>query len=379
MAKKVFTSDSWDAFAAGITSLKSKSDNTNIAYGTCTTAAGTAAKVIDIVGNTQWELVAGSMIVVFFSATNTASNPTFNVGGTGAKKVYYGASQITTSSLSMAGYANRPMIFIYDGAQYRFTGWGADNNTTYSNASLGQGYGTCSTAAATVAKVVTLSSYSLTKGGVVAVKFTNAVPTGATMNINSKGAKAIYYKGKAIIDGVICAGEVATFIYDGTYYHLLSVDRNRFFTSLVPMGVAIPEDADLNTLEYLKVGNYYCSSNATTKTLLNCPTVTTASDGTKTGVAFMMTVSSPLSQTVDDESGTWKYRFRTLQAYNGPEYTQYCYSNGTAGNWIYGTWYKTIKSSDAATTSTAGLMSAGDKSKLNSITSGAASVTIRRW
>ena len=246
-----------------------------------------------------------------------------------------------------------------------------DTDTTYSNASLGQGYGTCDTAAATAAKVVTLSNYALATGGIVSVKFTNAVPASATMNINSKGAKAIYYKGKAIIDGIICAGEVATFVYDGTRYHLLTVDRNRFFTSLVPMGVAIPENADLNTLTYLKVGNYYCSSNATAKTLSNCPTVTTESDGTKTGIAFMMTVSSPLSQTVDDESGTWKYRFRTIQVYNGPEYTQYCYSNGTAGNWIYGTWYKTIKSSDTATTSTAGLMSASDKTKLNGIATGA--------
>jgi hypothetical protein len=115
------------------------------------------------------------------------------------------------------------------------------------------------------------------------------------------------------------------------------------------MGIAIPAEADLNTITYLKVGNYYCSSNATTKTLLNCPTVTTASDGTKSGVAFMLTVASPLSQTVDDESGTWRYRLRTLQAYNGPTYMQYCYSNGTAGNWIYGSWEKIARITDIPT------------------------------
>ena len=349
--------------------LKTKLDATNIAYGTCSTAAATAAKEITISGNTNWTLAPGSRITIKFSYTNTASNPTFNVNGTGAKSIWYNTGVLTTSSLNMAGYADRPMDFVYDGTNYIFTGWSVDSNTTYTNASLGNGYGTCSTAAATTAKVVTLSGYALSTGGQVSVKFTNAVPAGATMNINSKGAKAIWYKGKAITDGVICAGEVATFIYDGTRYHLLTVDRNRFFTSLVPMGTAIPENADLNTLEYLKVGNYYCSANAVTKTLLNCPTVTTNADGTKSGVAFMMTVSSPLSQTVDDESGTWKYRFRTIQAYNGPMYTQYCYSNGTGGNWIYEIWYQVIKSNDVATTSKAGLMSAADKVKVNGIPS----------
>ena len=113
---------------------------------------------------------------------------------------------------------------MYDGTYYQLVG-DLDSNTTYSNASLGQGYGTCDTAAATAAKVVTLSSYALTLGGVVAVKFTYNVPANATMNINSKGAKAIYYDGAAITANVIQAGDTATFIYDGTHYILLTTDR----------------------------------------------------------------------------------------------------------------------------------------------------------
>ena len=101
----------------------------------------------------------------------------------------------------------------------------ADNNTTYTNEKLGNGYGTCETAEATAAKVVTLSNYTLTKNGVVSVKFTYAVPASATMNINSKGAKNIFYKGAAIVAGVIKAGDIATFIYDGTQYQLIAIDR----------------------------------------------------------------------------------------------------------------------------------------------------------
>ena len=341
---------------------KSKLNATNIAYGTCSTDAATAAKVVTVSGNTNWTLAAGSVITIVFSATNTASNPTLNVNGTGAKNVFYNGTQITTSSLGMAGTVSTPMTFMYDGTQYVLTSWGKDNNTTYTNVKLGHGYATCSTAEATTAKVGTLSSYTLTTGGIVAVKFTNAVPAGSTLNINSKGAKAIYYKGKAIVDGVIGAGEVATFIYNGSQYHLLTVDRNRFFTSLVPYGTSIEASetatVDLNTAAYMKVGNYFCSSSAKAKYVTNIP---------KKDTAFMMQVYSPLSQTVDNETGTWVYRLRKLMYYTGEEYTQYCYTDGTGGNWQYGAWKKIIVDTDTATTSKAGLMSTADKTKLDGL------------
>jgi hypothetical protein len=108
---------------------KEKLDNTNIAYGTCSTAAATAAKVITISGNTNWALKAGAIIIIKFSNTNTANSPTFNVNGTGAKRVWYGTALIGTSSLSYAGYANRPMKFVYDGTQYIFMGWSYDANS----------------------------------------------------------------------------------------------------------------------------------------------------------------------------------------------------------------------------------------------------------
>lgn len=219
--------------AAGLMSAddKTKLDNTNVAYGTCSTEAATAAKVVTLSGNTKWVLKTGSRIVVKFSATNTAQNPTLNVNSTGAKSIVYNTSVITTGSLSYAGYASRYIEYMYDGTNYVFMGWSTDSNTTYSPASLGGGYGTCSTAEATAAKVVTLSSYSLVSGGVVTVKFTNAVPASATMNINSKGAKAIYYQGAAIKAGVIKAGDTATFIYNGSQYHLLAIDRIATATS----------------------------------------------------------------------------------------------------------------------------------------------------
>ena len=101
-------------------------------------------------------------------------------------------------------------------------------NTTYSNASLGQGYGTCATEEATSAKVVTLSNYSLTTGGIVAVKFTYGLCASATMNINSRGAKKIFIDGAAVTNTTakrVLSGDIAYFIYDGTQYHFLGTDK----------------------------------------------------------------------------------------------------------------------------------------------------------
>ena len=149
----------------------------------------------------------------------------------------------------------------------------ADNNSTYTNMSLGNGYGTCATEEATTAKVVTLSNYALQTGGQVSVKFTYAVPASATMNINSKGAKNIYYKGAAITAGVIKAGDIATFIYDGTQYQLIAIDRWQDDTAGSIKALSISG----KTITYTKV-------NGTTGTLTTQDTVYThPNDGANTG------------------------------------------------------------------------------------------------
>ena len=89
---------------------------------------------------------------------------------------------------------------------------------------LGQGYGTCGTAAATTAKTANLTGYVLTKGGIVAIKFTNSVPANATLSVNSQTAKPLYYRGSAITADVIDAGDTVAFMYDGSYYRYLCKD-----------------------------------------------------------------------------------------------------------------------------------------------------------
>ena len=110
---------------------------------------------------------------------------------------------------------------------------------------IGIGYGTCSTAASTTAKEVTLSGYNLKQNGYVSVLFTYAVPASATLNVNSKGAKPIYYHGSAITADIIGAGDLATFVYDGTNYNLVGVDN-----------VSSQIQALANQLEDLQIAEY---------------------------------------------------------------------------------------------------------------------------
>ena len=194
-----------------------------IYYGTCSTASGTAAKVVTLADATGFSLKTGAIIAVKFTNANSVASPTLNVNSTGAKSIMrYGTTAVSTSSTVNGWTAGAVQVFVYDG-----TNWVADYwyNSTYSNASMGQGYATCTTAEATAAKAATLSSYSLQTGGIVSVKFTYAVPANATLNVNAKGAKAIYYRGAAIPADIIKAGDTATFIYDGTQYHLIAIDN----------------------------------------------------------------------------------------------------------------------------------------------------------
>ncbi|GHU92113.1 hypothetical protein FACS1894202_14530 [Clostridia bacterium] len=88
---------------------------------------------------------------------------------------------------------------------------------------IGIGYGTCSTASGTAAKVGVVADFVLKVGSHVAIRFTNAdTSTNATLNINGTGAKAIYYSGARITAGMIPADFVAEFVYGENYWRLIN-------------------------------------------------------------------------------------------------------------------------------------------------------------
>lgn len=83
-------------------------------------------------------------------------------------------------------------------------------------------YGTCSTAAETAAKVVSLSGFKLQTGAEVTVSFTvTNTASSPTLNVNNTGAKGIRYLGAAVAAGYLAAGRIYRLLYDGSYWNIV--------------------------------------------------------------------------------------------------------------------------------------------------------------
>lgn len=112
----------------------------------------------------------------------------------------------------------------------------------------GFGCAVCTTAEATLAKTVTIEGYSLISKGIIAVQFTNAVPASSTLNVSEKGAKAIYYRGAAIEDNIIKAGDTASLMYDGTNYIVTAIEKGNVSVSYDPTtkGMVFPANSGVS-------------------------------------------------------------------------------------------------------------------------------------
>lgn len=218
----------------------------------CTTAASTKTKVITLDDNVT--LKNNDILNITFQYTNSydaTSNDhvVFSIGGVNYAVATYqdpsNGNYTYPTGTAWTAYGSAKLVFYYkvDVTNHVLLhlGHSVDSNTAWCPQVIGFGYGTCSTAESTAAKVVTLTNYNLITHGMVAVKFTNAVPAAATMNINSKGAKAIYFRGAAITANVIAAGDTALFIYDGSHFILLAIDNtlNRIATLEAKLGYPV--------------------------------------------------------------------------------------------------------------------------------------------
>ena len=81
-------------------------------YGTCSTAAATAAKTCSVTG---FSLYTGVCVTVKFTYANTAANPTLNISSTGAKPIYVNGSAMTSAYYWVAGAS---VMFVYDGSRW---------------------------------------------------------------------------------------------------------------------------------------------------------------------------------------------------------------------------------------------------------------------
>lgn len=203
------------------TAVDGKADLVHIhPYGVCSSSATYTTKTVTV---DNFSLLEGARVIVKFTNANSASSPKLNVNGTGAIPIMrYGTTAVGSNSATNGWEAGAVLAFTYDGTNWVQDYW---YNTTYTNAKLGQGYGTCYTSTSTTEKEVSMTGYEDKTGGIVSIKFTYSVDAGATLNINGQGALDIYYNGSAIVDDVIKGGDVATFINSGSSYRLISVDR----------------------------------------------------------------------------------------------------------------------------------------------------------
>lgn len=220
-------------------------------YGTSSTAAGTAAKVVTCSG---FALVKGAIVSVLFSTGNTAATPTLNVNSTGAKTIYVGSGTINSTTNVLKWSANTLITFIYDGTYYRFICATAAASVIPSRGA-GSWYGTCPTSETANPKYVTAANFVRTQGTMISITFSaaNTYVSGALgLNINSTGEYAVYVNNAVTSSGnplTWDAGETLTFVIGYSSYHLISRSKVS-----VPTNVsAFTNDAGYLTLETLPI------------------------------------------------------------------------------------------------------------------------------
>ena len=134
------------------------------------------------------------------------------------------SNNTTTTSAPNAGGTFTAIDSVTKDANGHVTSYRTKTITMPTNAKHGIGFCTCGTASSTSTKSVYCSNFVLQTGGIIAIRFTYAVTGSMMLNVNSTGAKHAYISGGTeFTSGVIKAGDIATFVYNGSYYFLMSV------------------------------------------------------------------------------------------------------------------------------------------------------------
>lgn len=198
-------------------------------YGTCGTAAGTAAKTASVSGVV---IFAGTTVNLNMTKDNTNTSATLNVSSTGAKAIYYGTS--TTRPTTSNGYgwhAAETAPFIFDGQFWRYVNsmtsrtavQSAKTATNYIYASSdGIKIANASPSSATTYQLQTASGTDFVVAGAVRNRINGNGVTlydgngVADSNIVAKFASKLIELGKNAPDAIIrlCGGKL-----DLTYFH----------------------------------------------------------------------------------------------------------------------------------------------------------------
>lgn len=201
-----------------------------IAYGVCDTVPGDATTMEAVVEG-SYNLQPYSIVAVRF-IRGVNANAKLQVNSTGGASIIFHNANITDGIIHKDDTATFIYMPYYDIEGSRIAVWVLisidhaplpEGLSAFTNDI--QGLGTCITASVTSQKQVTMTGVTIDAGSVFAVRFSNPVGAGATMRVNEQAAKPIKHRNLDLTSGQILAGDTATFIYDGSYYHLLSIDR----------------------------------------------------------------------------------------------------------------------------------------------------------
>ena len=192
--------------------------NAKMFYGTCGTATATTAKVVTCEDFQAADLVAGAIIFVKFTYTNSGAvgSLTLSVNGTDAKALKHlyngGLSNIPDKGYLVGG---QTYMFWYDG-----TNWVTLMDYNTNSNTIPSAY--CGTAASTAAKTASCDYWVATEKSYLHfdIRYANTKNTALTMNVNSTGAKPIYINGVAssASNYTLPAGSYIAY-YDGTNFY----------------------------------------------------------------------------------------------------------------------------------------------------------------
>lgn len=79
----------------------------------------------------EFHVSTGYVANVVSDKTNTAKNPTLEIGDSGACPIYYAGAAITTSNLDKAGKKDYVQQYVFLNDKWYWVGWSQDTNTTY--------------------------------------------------------------------------------------------------------------------------------------------------------------------------------------------------------------------------------------------------------
>ena len=242
---------------SGTTHYLNEGVDTRIFRATCSTAAGTAAKVATLDDSTNYSLTTGVRVAVTFTYGNSAATPTLKVthGSDAAKTIATptaAATLLTANGTTFNTWGPyETVIFTYNGTYWVKGATGLSVYNAYDRVNsislqkLGQGYGVCQNDGSSATLTVSMTDFALKTGGLVTVKFSAQVILNSTLNVNSTGAKNIKFQGSNITDGVIIGGDICLFVYDGSAYDLLAIDRT-IQASIVPADYVVAQGLNLN-------------------------------------------------------------------------------------------------------------------------------------